>query len=165
MSFAPAFPNPWAWEVGQWVEESGRLPPGGPHSELAVAAQGPRARLEPGYQPPGPRPASPDCPWPGLGGGEGTSAAPLTGDPAGPTQLRAGRAFSRLAGQKSSGPGLLLMSCVTLGKSWSVRAACVPSGGTVPEPFSPMVSPSLGLSGRGLWPAWCPVASKKPTVG
>ena len=25
MSFAPAFPNPWAWEVGQWVEESGRL--------------------------------------------------------------------------------------------------------------------------------------------
>lgn len=70
MSFAPAFPSPWAWEVGQWVEESGRLPPGGPHSELAVAAQGPRARLEPGYQPPGPRPASPDCPWPGLGGGK-----------------------------------------------------------------------------------------------
>ena len=145
MSFAPAFPNPWVWEVGQWVEAAGRLPSGGPHLELAVAAQGPRARLEPGYQPPGPRPASTDCPWPGPGGaGGGTSAASLSGDPAEPTRLRAGRSFSMLAGQNSSGQALPLMSCVTLGKSWSVGAVCVPQGGTVPEPHG-QSSP---------WPFW-----------
>lgn len=74
--FASTSPNPWTWEIGQWVERAGLLPCHGPQLELAVAAQGPRARLQPGYQPLGPRPASSKCPWPGPPGA-GTNADPL----------------------------------------------------------------------------------------
>lgn len=89
---APGSPNLWDWEGRQWVEGAGPLPWHGPHSGLAVAAQGPRARLELGYQPPGPRPASSlsalgqghqtETGWlshPRAGGGAGCSGCLLAG--------------------------------------------------------------------------------------
>lgn len=56
----------------------------------AVAAQGPRATLQPGYQPPGPRPASSQCPWPGPPGQAPRLLRLQVEKWAGPALLRAG---------------------------------------------------------------------------
>lgn len=90
------------------MEGAGPLPRHGPHSELAVAAQGPRARLERGEQPPGPRPASSQCPWPGqvlmlpLQVETGRRTMPRTG------QRGGWRRLLQLSGPESEGPALPL---------------------------------------------------------